>query len=409
MDGTPQLLTDVKFKQLKRGGYDPDQVDNFLERVSSAVSQLQDKLRQATDRAESADAHIAAARRLQADAEAAADRARAALAQGGGSKAGTGGADDGDQVKKVLVLAQRVADQAVEEANSTATGTVADARAKAVNLLAEAEQERDRMLTTARAKADAIAEGRVQELQEQVTELESARVDLQNDVDVLHGHLDGERARLHKRLAAIAAILDDPDGLAVSDAPRLRNPMIPDLGPHADADAVADADADAVPVPVAGAVAGADADMGRRDGDGEVGDGQEGVDDPAESGVDDTVDTLTVAVPAGPYSVDPADPVAVISIGSEADLPGDDLEGDATIDLTTERLFGDDDGIDDGGPATELFVPSATATAPEPQAQAGDSPLGEPDAAADAAMRAFFEQDLDEVPESAKPRFSRRR
>jgi len=405
MDGTPQLLTDVKFKQLKRGGYDPDQVDNFLERVSSAVSQLQDKLRQATDRAESADAHIAAARRLQADAEAAADRARAALAQGGGSKAGTGGADDGDQVKKVLVLAQRVADQAVEEANSTATGTVADARAKAVNLLAEAEQERDRMLTTARAKADAIAEGRVQELQEQVTELESARVDLQNDVDVLHGHLDGERARLHKRLAAIAAILDDPDGLAVSDAPRLRNPMIPDLGPHADADAVADA----VPVPVAGAVAGADADMGRRDGDGEVGDGQEGVDDPAESGVDDTVDTLTVAVPAGPYSVDPADPVAVISIGSEADLPGDDLEGDATIDLTTERLFGDDDGIDDGGPATELFVPSATATAPEPQAQAGDSPLGEPDAAADAAMRAFFEQDLDEVPESAKPRFSRRR
>ena len=405
MDGTPQLLTDVKFKQLKRGGYDPDQVDNFLERVSSAVSQLQDKLRQATDRAESADAHIAAARRLQADAEAAADRARVALAQGGGSKAGTGGADDGDQVKKVLVLAQRVADQAVEEANSTATGTVADARAKAVNLLAEAEQERDRMLTTARAKADAIAEGRVQELQEQVTELESARVDLQNDVDVLHGHLDGERARLHKRLAAIAAILDDPDGLAVSDAPRLRNPMIPDLGPHADADAVADA----VPVPVAGAVAGADADMGRRDGDGEVGDGQEGVDDPAESGVDDTVDTLTVAVPAGPYSVDPADPVAVISIGSEADLPGDDLEGDATIDLTTERLFGDDDGIDDGGPATELFVPSATATAPEPQAQAGDSPLGEPDAAADAAMRAFFEQDLDEVPESAKPRFSRRR
>ena len=35
MDGSPQLLTDVKFTQLKRGGYDPDQVDNFLERVSA--------------------------------------------------------------------------------------------------------------------------------------------------------------------------------------------------------------------------------------------------------------------------------------------------------------------------------------------------------------------------------------
>ena len=47
MDGNPQLLTDVKFST-HRKGYDPDEVDNFLERVSAAVAQLQDKLRQAT-------------------------------------------------------------------------------------------------------------------------------------------------------------------------------------------------------------------------------------------------------------------------------------------------------------------------------------------------------------------------
>ena len=42
-------------------------------------------------------------------------------------------------------------------------------------------------------------------------------------------------------------------------------------------------------------------------------------------------------------------------------------------------------------------------------ADQGSSPLGEPDAAADAAMRAFFERDLDEDAEAKGSRFGRRR
>ena len=74
MDGTPHLLTDVKFTERRRG-YDPEEVDNFLERVSSAVAQLQDKLREATARAEEADARVAEAQRAQALAEAELSRA----------------------------------------------------------------------------------------------------------------------------------------------------------------------------------------------------------------------------------------------------------------------------------------------------------------------------------------------
>ena len=48
------ILTDVKFSERRRG-YDPEEVDNFLERVSDPVAQLQDKLREATARAEEAD------------------------------------------------------------------------------------------------------------------------------------------------------------------------------------------------------------------------------------------------------------------------------------------------------------------------------------------------------------------
>ena len=82
--------------------------------------------------------------------------------------------------------------------------------------------------------------------------------------------------------------------------------------------------------------------------------------------------------------------------------PGAGRGGDTSepIDLTTERLFGEDDsGIDDG-PPTELFDTVADQAA---------SPLGEPDAAADAAMRAFFERDLDEDADAKSSRFGRRR
>jgi len=93
MDGNPQLLTDVKFST-HRKGYDPDEVDNFLERVSAAVAQLQDKLRQATERAEAADAQLAEARRLQAEAEAAAEQARAGAPSSAGAPVA---ATDGDE------------------------------------------------------------------------------------------------------------------------------------------------------------------------------------------------------------------------------------------------------------------------------------------------------------------------
>ena len=54
MDVTPQVINEVEFHQKMRG-YDPDEVDDFLERVAVAVGQLQDKVRDAGDRAAVAD------------------------------------------------------------------------------------------------------------------------------------------------------------------------------------------------------------------------------------------------------------------------------------------------------------------------------------------------------------------
>ena len=69
MDGAPQKLTDVTFDECRRG-YDPEQVDTYLEKVSQAVDQLKDLLRDALARAEGAEARLAQAKRAQNEAEA---------------------------------------------------------------------------------------------------------------------------------------------------------------------------------------------------------------------------------------------------------------------------------------------------------------------------------------------------
>jgi len=414
MDGNPQLLTDVKFST-HRKGYDPDEVDNFLERVSAAVAQLQDKLRQATERAEAADAQLAEARRLQAEAEAAAEQARAGAPSSAGAPVA---ATDGDEeLKKVLVLAQRAADQAVEEANSTATRTVADARAKAVNLLAEAEQERDRMLAKARKKADAAAEERARELHEQVTVLDAARADLRADVDALSRYLDGERDRLRTQLGELTRVVEDPAALALLAGPELRGTEVPELA--------IEPEPEPEPVPVASSE---DAPVtGSALADLQEGPSGTSVDAPVADGADladladlaDTTDAATGSTGAPVEAGESADVNETVVASTDASVaPGSAYAGTEgideslpvaptaaaapsdPIDLTSERLFGDEKSSADDGPPTELF---------DTVGDVAPSPLGEPDAAADAAMRAFFERDLDEDADAKSSRFGRRR
>ena len=382
MEGTPQLLTDVKFSQHRRG-YDPDEVDNFLEHVSAAVAQLQDKLRQATERAEMADSQLAEARRLQAEAEA------AARAAGAGDGTPGPALDADEELKKVLLLAQRAADQAVAEANTTATKTVADARAKALALLAEAEAERDRMMEKARKKADATVEQRAQELRDQVAALEAAKVDLEADVATLDGHLADETARLRATLETITDAIDDPRGLRLAETPPLNDTSVPVF--------------ERMDEPIEPSGPGASSGSAVID----IQEGPIDTDDIAALGIDTgepaghDIDAGVVADSAGAGEGDDA-------ATADDDRFSGGIDGlDLAIDLTQGEGGGaapGADGLDEGLP-TELFTPTRD------EAPAPDPSLGEPDAAADAAMRAFFEQDLDEDPTSStpRPRFGRRR
>lgn len=157
MDLSPKLLTDVQFREQWRG-YNPDEVDEFLERVAAGIAELQQRLNEATERASSAE------RRLL-------ERS------------------DEDEIRRTLVLAQRTAVATMDEARAEADRLVTETEARCRQLVAEAEAQ------AARLDADVATRRRVE-----LGDLADQRVALQSDVDQLQAFLDGERTRLAELL-----------------------------------------------------------------------------------------------------------------------------------------------------------------------------------------------------------------
>jgi DivIVA domain-containing protein len=165
MDVSPKTLREVEFREKMRG-YHPEDVDHFLEEVAAGLEVLQERLRQAVERAQ---------------------RAEAAAAEAGGTD---------ETLRRTLVLAQRTADLAVQEAREQAARILAGAEQQAQAVLADAEERGRRTLE------DAVTESRVE-----LTRLETARAQSQQDVDGLNRWLDEHKAHLRDSLSeAMAAV-----------------------------------------------------------------------------------------------------------------------------------------------------------------------------------------------------------
>jgi DivIVA domain-containing protein len=165
MEVSPKTLREVEFREKMRG-YHPEDVDHFLEQVAAGIEVLQDRLRQAVERAQ---------------------RAEAAASEAGGTD---------DTLRKTLLLAQRTADLAVQEAREQAARILASAEQQAQSMLAEAEERGRRTLE------DTIAECRAE-----LNRLESSRSQAQQDVETLQRWLDEHKAHLQASLSeAMAAV-----------------------------------------------------------------------------------------------------------------------------------------------------------------------------------------------------------
>ena len=197
MDVSPKTLREVEFREKMRG-YHPEDVDHFLEEVAAGLEMLQERLRQAVERAQ---------------------RAEAAASDASGSD---------ETLRKTLVLAQRTADLAVQEAREQAARILAGAEQQAQAILAEADERGRRTLE------DAIAECRAE-----LSRIESARAQSQQDVDTLTRWLEEHKAHLQEALsdamAAVerAGVLWPTPSTRPADVPGMPNPprSSPNLAP----------------------------------------------------------------------------------------------------------------------------------------------------------------------------------
>jgi DivIVA domain-containing protein len=198
MDVTPKAFRDVQFREKLRGGYHPEDVDEFLEQAALGVEVLMERLQQATDRAQRAE---------QAASEA--------------------NASD-ETLKRMLLLAQRTVDQAVKEANDDAERLLSKARAQADSLGSDSRAQADALVSEARSQAEALvsearahADGLLSDAEERgraayedhlaegrasVETASSALQQAQQEAEALRGWVEANRAHL-------LAVLRDAEGL----------------------------------------------------------------------------------------------------------------------------------------------------------------------------------------------------
>ena len=125
MELTPKVFRDVQFREKLRGGYHPEDVDAFLEQAAVAADELQQRLQRAETRA---------------------DRAERSLEDA---------STNDDTLKRVLLMAQRTADQTVREAREEAERMLIEARAQGQTIISDAEEHGRRAYEAKAAEARA--------------------------------------------------------------------------------------------------------------------------------------------------------------------------------------------------------------------------------------------------------------
>jgi len=218
---TPADVHNVAFKKppIGKRGYDEEEVDAFLDEVERELARLieeNSELRANSERGraggpppgdmrhtgEMADlkTQLDRMQREKAAAEQAARQLQAELDQAtrspGGPVASTG--DGEQQALRVLMMAQRTADE-----------HVSDARREADKLLTDARTKSDEMTRDARAKADALERDARQRHQEVMGSLDTKRTALQKHIEELKQFEREYRTRLK---AYLESQLRDLDG-----------------------------------------------------------------------------------------------------------------------------------------------------------------------------------------------------
>jgi cell division initiation protein len=230
MDITPQVINEVVFHEVKKkGGYEPAEVDDFLDAVAAAFADLQRRLRDLEIR------EVANERRAT-EAE---GRLRE-LAERPPPPAPEPPGRDLEQevasIQRTLLLAQQTADQAVREARDEANRLKVVAEAEAEKLLEDARAESRRLHEEAELGAREHGESTRQRLVEEIIALEAIRDGYKSDRTLLERHIEEQRGQIASVVSELQRVLGA--GLRSLPAPVLTDVTPPaGVGPDQAADA----------------------------------------------------------------------------------------------------------------------------------------------------------------------------
>jgi len=210
---TPTQVVSASFKTVRKG-YDPDEVDAFLERVAKSLDEAQ---QQATAMEARARAAVARLQELTAAADQAPAPPPAPVVA-----APQVAPDEAETITRTLLLAQRTADSAVAEARAEAERILDEARTEAETTIDSTREMSARLLDEARTEARRVNEAELIAATNEVQSLVARREFLIGDVDQLEQFLVDQRERLRAAARQIEALCERvPAGLGHVRAPVL--------------------------------------------------------------------------------------------------------------------------------------------------------------------------------------------
>ncbi len=215
MEIDARTIREVEFREKIRG-YNPDDVDDFLEQVAVAFEAMEDRLRNLAAQPGSASTPSAIQvetreiRPTPAAVSAAMERSRAT---------GVSPEFDPDTIQRTLLLAQKTADETVKVAEEQAESTVGEAKAKA-----------DALINQAMNRAREIVDDAVNQARDEVLELAKSKDRLLAELNHLTSRLASAKDQMRHLLEGVMEQIDS------SFAPMVRGPESPAAPNEATAD-----------------------------------------------------------------------------------------------------------------------------------------------------------------------------
>jgi DivIVA domain-containing protein len=167
----PLTPLDIQHKEFTKAmrGYAMHEVDTFLDQVTEEFTRMQDEIARLREQASSAGPPQQAPVQVQAPPPPPPPQPQPVAAEPRG-----GGAGGEEAIARALVMAQRMADQTVEEAKVKAKSMVAEAEARAKNMTEQAQMRAREVTEAAQMRAREVTEAAQMRARE-VTEAAQAR------------------------------------------------------------------------------------------------------------------------------------------------------------------------------------------------------------------------------------------